>query len=91
MLVGNAYSSVRIFSDDLENQMIYWVAADYFRLAKEKSPDLAEKCNEYIATVTGLFPKKEDLFFESIIEEGSSRKVGGWINEMTTVRFRPEN
>lgn len=91
MIVGNAYSSVKPFNDELENQMIYWVAADYFRRAKEKDPDLAIRVNEYIETVSRLFPKKEDLFFISIIKEGVPYTVGGWINEHTTVRFRKEN
>lgn len=91
MIVGNAYSSVKPFDDELKNQMVYWVAADYFRKAMEKDPSLAERVNEYINTVSKLFPKKEDLFFISIIEEGVSYTVGGWINEQTTVRFRNEN
>ncbi|MFO7851762.1 MAG: tetratricopeptide repeat protein [Bacteroidota bacterium] len=91
MIVGNAYSSVKPFDDELKNQMVYWVAADYFRKAKEKDPGLADRVNEYIETVSQLFPKKEDLFFISIIEEGVPYTVGGWINETTTVRFRDEN
>jgi len=80
-----------IFDDELKNQMIYWVAADYFKKAKEKDPGLTERVNEYIQTVSRLFPKKEDLFFISIIKEGEPYTVGGWINEQTTVRFRAEN
>jgi len=91
MIVGNAYSSVKPFDDELQNQMVYWVAADYFRIAREKDPDLADRVNEYIQTVSRLFPKKEDLFFISIIEEGKPHTVGGWINEQTTVRFRKED
>jgi len=91
MIVGNAYSSVKPFDDDLKNQMIYWVAADYFRKAREIDPGLADRVNEYINTVAKLFPKKEDLFFISIIEEGTPYTVGSWINERTTVRFRKEN
>jgi tetratricopeptide (TPR) repeat protein len=91
MLVGNAYSAVQIFDDDIQNQMIFWVAADYFRTAKQKDPELAERCDGYISSVAQYFPKKEDLFFISIIEEGVEHKVGGWINETTTVRFRQEN
>ncbi|MEA1885951.1 MAG: tetratricopeptide repeat protein [Bacteroidota bacterium] len=91
MIVGNAYSSVKPFDDELKNQMVYWVAADYFRKAKEKDPGLTTRVNEYIETVSQLFPKKEDLFFISIIEEGAPYTVGGWINETTTVRFRDEN
>jgi tetratricopeptide (TPR) repeat protein len=91
MIVGNAYSSVKPFDDELKNQMVYWVAADYFRKAKEKDPGLADRVNEYLNTITGLFPKKEDLFFISIIEEGVPYTVGGWINEQTSVRFRKEN
>ena len=34
--------------------------------------------------------RKKELFFMGILEEGISYKVGGWIDENTTVRFRKE-
>jgi len=91
MIIGNVYASVKIFDDNLKNQMIYWAAADYFQEAMRKDPGLSGRVSEYLSTVKALFPKKEDLFFISIIEEGAPYTIGGWINEQTTVRFRNEN
>lgn len=90
MLIGNAYAGQKISSNDLENQAVYWVAVDYFRKAKEIDPSLADRVNDAIGQCEKVYPQKKELFFMGILEEGVSYKVGGWIDENTTVRFRKE-
>ncbi len=90
MLIGNAYAGQKISDNELENQAVYWVAVDYFRKAKEIDPSLAERVNDAISQCEKVFPQKKELFFMGILEEGVSYKVEGWINEITTVRFRKE-
>lgn len=90
MLIGNAYASIKPFSDDFENQAVYWVAADYFIRAKQIDNSLTAMTNEFINQISGLFPTKSECFFRGILEEGASYPVGGWINENTVVRFRKE-
>jgi tetratricopeptide (TPR) repeat protein len=91
MIIGNAYAGQKISDDEFENQAVYWVAVDYFQKAKQVDPSLASNVNEYISTYSGIFPTKTECFFRSITEEGDAYKVGGWINETTTVRFRKES
>lgn len=88
-IVGNAVGSAKV-GDEFENQAVYWLAVDYFVKAKQNSPELEEQVNERINSYSQHFPKKEDCFFRSITEEGTAYRVGGWINETTTVRFRKE-
>jgi tetratricopeptide (TPR) repeat protein len=90
MLVGNAYAGQKISDKEIENQAVYWVAVDYFKQAIAKNPDLAERINNMITQCEKVFPEKKELFFEGIMDEGIAYRVGGWINESTTVRFRKE-
>jgi beta-galactosidase GanA len=63
---------------------------DYLTRAKNTDPSLKDQVDERIAIYSRLFPTKEEAFFRSIVDEGASYHVGGWVNENTTVRFRKE-
>ncbi len=87
MLIGDIYAaSSRSFSGtNLEKSAIFWVAVDYYNKARrvdECAVDAANKATDY----KKYFPNKEDAFMEGL-QNGQSYKVGGWINETTTVRF----
>ena len=58
-----------------------------FVKAKQVDPSVAGKANEYIERYSPHFPTKDEAFFRDITA-GKSVKVGGWINETTTARFR---
>jgi tetratricopeptide (TPR) repeat protein len=87
MLIGDIYAaSSRSFSGtNLEKSAIFWVAVDYYNKARrvdDCAADAANKASDY----RKYFPNKEDAFMEGL-QSGQSYKVGGWINETTTVRF----
>ena len=87
MLIGDIYarSSSSFSGTNLEKSAIFWVAVDYYNKARrvdDCSADAANKASDY----KKYFPNKEDAFMEGL-QEGQSYKVGGWINETTTVRF----
>jgi len=88
-IIGEAYAGARI-GESFENQTVYWVVVDYLYKAKNTDPSIKDKADERIAIYSKLFPTKEEAFFRSIIEEGSTYQVGGWVNEITAVRFRKE-
>lgn len=90
MIVGNSYAGQKISDDPIENQAVMWTAVDYLREAKSVDPELADKVNDVIVQCERAYPSKKDLFFLNILEEGVAYRVGGWINEKTTVRFRKE-
>lgn len=87
MLIGDIYAaSARSFSsDDFERSTVFWVAVDYFTKAKAGEDCFAE-ASKKANTYRGYFPNKETAFFQSI-KEGDTYRVGGWINEVTRVRF----
>lgn len=89
MLIGDIYaaSAKSIGETELQQRMVYLIAVDQFIKAKSVDPDVTAEANKKIAQYSQYFPGKEDAFFEGI-KEGSSVKIGGWINENTTVRLR---
>lgn len=87
MLIGDIYaSSSRSFTGtNLEKSAVFWVAVDYYNKAR-RIDDCAAVAANKAADYKKYFPNKEDAFMEGL-QDGQSYKVGGWINETTTVRF----
>jgi tetratricopeptide (TPR) repeat protein len=86
-LIGDIYvaASQKFNGDEFEKAAIFWLAVDYFskaRRGEDCAIDAAEKASRY----KRYYPKKEEAFMRSI-QEGSSYKVEGWINETTKARF----
>ncbi len=63
----------------------YWAAVDKFRKAKEVDENSAEEADKLISVYTQQFPTGDDLFFTGV-NEGTSYRVGCWIQENTIVR-----
>ncbi|MCB6973557.1 MULTISPECIES: tetratricopeptide repeat protein [Butyricimonas] len=89
LTIGLAYASAsnNYEGDEFEKRTVFWAAVDKFVKAKQVDPSVAEKANEFISKYSIYFPSKEDAFFRSITA-GANVKVGGWINETTTARFK---
>ena len=88
MLIGEIYiqSSKSFSQDDFERSTVFWVAVDYFERASRIAAcasDGNSKANSY----ANYYPNKEEVFFRSL-NDGQRYNVGGWINEMTTVRVK---
>ena len=90
-LIGMMYAqSSRICGGEgdggVSRRAAYWAAVDRLVRARELSPNLRQ-INEMISAYRQQFPSREDLFFEGL-REGSSFRIGCWIQENTTVRGR---
>lgn len=87
--IGLAYavSSNDYEGDEFDKRTVFWAAVDKFVKAKQVDPSVANNANELIERYTPHFPTKDEAFFRSITA-GKTVKVGGWINETTTARFR---
>jgi hypothetical protein len=73
--------------DDFQQRTAYWVAADMYTAAAKMDPALAEESAQKLASCTAQFPNKEDIFFQDF-RLGNSFRVGGCIQENTTIRSR---
>lgn len=87
MLIGNIYvEASRTFNGEgIQKSAVFWVAADYYNKAR-KGDDCAAEAASKAADLRKYFPNKEEGFMEGL-KEGQAYKVGGWINESTTVRY----
>jgi len=61
---------------------------DRFARARDVDANRAAQASELISLYRQQFPTGDDLFFHNITE-GSSYRVGCWIQENTIVRRRP--
>jgi hypothetical protein len=86
MALGDAFIACRKhLGDDFQQQTAFWAAADMYQLASEVDSTLAEESSEKLAVCIAQFPGAEDIFFQDL-QVGKSYRVGGCIQENTTVR-----
>ncbi len=89
ILIGLMYALTKNCGDDAQvaHKSVFWAAVDKFRKAKEVDPNCAEEADKLIKLYANHFPSGDDLFFLGV-HEGSSYRVGCWIQESTIVRKR---
>lgn len=88
ILIGQAYFAGKgEFSDQFDQQTVYWVVVDMFQKAAAVDSSVKEKTASLINDYSQHFPSLEDLFFRSI-KVGDSYTVRGWINRSTVARAR---
>ena len=85
-LIGLVYAAAAKY-DSVDAKAPLWVAVDYFNRAAGGDGQAASAARQAAGRYRAYFPTREDLFFLDI-QEGQSYKVGGWINETTTVRVK---
>ena len=88
ILIGKAYAaySSNYGEDAFDHASVFWAAVDKFNKAKQVEPALAAEVNSLVNSYTPHFPSKDEAFFRSVTE-GTTVKIGDWINETTTARF----
>ena len=89
IVLGDAIIESRVtLGDEFQQSTAFWAAADMFRKAGTVDPSVLEDSTPRLEYATGQFPSAEDIFFRDL-KEGGTYRVGGCIDESTTVR--PEN
>ncbi len=89
--IGDLYATAvsNCGSFEREDRAVYWLAVDYYELARARDSSVAAQANQKIATYRRSFPDQEALFFKNW-EPGESYQVDygcyAWIAETTTVR-----
>jgi len=88
MALGDAFIACRKqLGDKFQQDCAYWAAADMYLAAASIDPALAEESSEKLAICTAQYPSTEDIFFQDL-QVGNNYRVGGCIQENTTVRSR---
>ena len=66
-------------------QAVYYAAVDKLEQARALGENVAE-INSMISSYRQNFPSVQDVFMHQDLEKGKTVKIGGWIQETTTVR-----
>ncbi len=89
IIIADSYAGAE-FGNSFDNHTAYWVAVDYLEAAMMVDPSLKKEAEGRIRAYSQLFPTREECFYRKILDEGTVFNVGGWISEVTRVRFRRE-
>ena len=89
IVIGKAYAfaAESYGEDEFDKHSVFWAAVDKFIKAKQVDPNVAAEADDLIKRYSVYFPSKDEAFFRNITE-GKTVKIGDWINETTTARFR---
>lgn len=86
ILLANIYAAAPRWNDDANlNSCKYFVVLDKLYQAKRVDESVAEEANKMIGAYSTHTPAVEDLFFLGY-KKGDQVRVGGIINETTTIR-----
>ena len=88
ILLGDAFIASReTLGDDFQQRTAFWAAVDMYSEARSVDPGLSEEADQKIAESMAQFPDQEEIFFRDL-KEGSSYRVEGCIDKLTSVRSR---
>ncbi len=88
MLIGDMYASTAGNCGDSWMQRLAILAAtDKYAYARSIDPGVSSEANKKIGRYAKLRPDKSEGFMRKI-KEGSKQKVGCWIGETVTVRYK---
>ena len=91
LLIGRLYASSGPLCGPgrgWDSQVVVWAAIDQWNKAKRVDGSAAAEANKWIGRYTKYMPSKEDIFQRNL-SEGSSYRIGCWIQETTTIRAAP--
>ncbi len=88
MLIADLYaSSASKCGDDWNQRLAVLAAIEMYGKAKSIDPSVADEANKKIGRYLGARPDKQEGFMRGV-KEGQSAKVGCWIGETVTVKFK---
>lgn len=89
LLLGHIWANSKSTGDtDIDARANFWVAVDYFSRAKSADDDLAEECDQLIATYRQYFPTVEEAFMYDLSDGNSYTVSCPGLSATTTVRTR---
>lgn len=91
ILIGSAYikSVESCTKNPLEKSLIFCLAIDKFKEAKELDNSVSERAELLIEVYSDFLPDRNSVFIDA--KEGEKYHVGCWINEETTLRFKDKD
>ena len=88
MLIGDMYgSSARSCGDSWNQRLAILAAISKYQYAKSIDPEVSSDASSRISKYSASLPEKEEGFMRGV-KNGQKAKVGCWIGETVTVRFK---
>ncbi len=88
MLIGDMYASTaRNCGDSWMQRLAILAAIDKYAYGRSIDPGVSSEANKKIGRYNALRPDKSEGFMRKI-KEGTKQKVGCWIGETVTVRYK---
>ncbi len=89
LLIAGMYASSAnsCGTDVVSKRMVYVAALNKALKAKSVDPSISGMANKYINSYSENLPSKKDLF-AAAIDEGTTHKIGCWINETVRVQSK---
>lgn len=86
ILIAQCYAAAPNWhSEPVMNQCTYYAVLDKLYRAKAVDPSIAKDAQKFINSYSTHTPKSDELFMRGY-NKGQTIKIGGWINETTTIR-----
>ena len=86
ILIAQCYAAAPNWnSETVMNQCTYYAVLDKLYRAKAVDPSIAKDAQKFINSYSTHTPKSDELFMRGY-NKGQTIKIGGWINETTTIR-----
>lgn len=86
ILIAQCYAAAPNWhSEPVMNQCTYYAVLDKLYRAKAVDPSVAKDAQKFINSYSTHTPKSDELFMRGY-NKGQTIKIGGWINETTTIR-----
>ncbi len=88
MLIGDMYASTaRNCGDAWTQRLAILAAVDKYAYGRSIDPEVSDEANKKISRYSQMRPDKSEGFMRKI-KEGTKLKVGCWIGETVTVRYK---
>ena len=86
ILIAQCYAAAPNWhSESVMNQCTYYAVLDKLYRAKAVDPSVEKEAQKFINSYSTHTPKSDELFMRGYTK-GQAIKIGGWINESTTIR-----
>lgn len=86
ILIANCYAaSPKWDEDDVLNKCTYFLVIDKLQRAKAVDPTVGNEANKLIASYKTYTPQYQEIFMRGH-KVGDPIRIGGWINESTTIQ-----
>ena len=88
LIMGNIWKGTSCGGNEITARAHYWAAADFYRMAANADPSIADEANRLAGSCSAYYPNAADAFMYGISNGQSYTVSCGGMSKSTTVRCR---